>query len=195
MHEVPDTEAVDAAEETFWPQTFKWMLRSEFKSTVITWIKDQHIFNKLAEPKPKEDREFFIEMMADKLVIGAENGADEAFEVIHKAFSTGQDLPCLVEWAGNITGEALFPDPVRMDLQNKIAEEYSKEHIYEHIFEDYYVDTYPGFEDFIETVSQSAVIGIINGTERMCRKMVQSYFFKIPLPPARRHPRAIKGLL
>jgi hypothetical protein len=82
-----------------------------------------------------------------------------------------------------------------MNIQNKIVEEYSTEHIYEHIFEDYYVDRYSGLADFIEAVSRLAVNGILNGAENQCRKIIQSYIYDIPLPPARRHPMAVKGLL
>ncbi len=195
MHEVLDTETVDAAQELFWPQSFKWILRSEFKSAVIDWIKHQNIFKKLADQKPEEDRDFFIEMLADKMVIGGENGADDAFEVIHKTFSQGRPIPCMVEWVENITGKELFTEDVRMNIQKKIVEEYSNEHLYEHIFEDFYMNTYSGFADFIEAVSKLAVTGIINGLENKYRKIVQSYLYGIPLPPARRHPQAIKGLL
>jgi hypothetical protein len=195
MHEVLDTETVDATEELFWPQQFKWILRSEFKSALIDWIKHQNIIKKLADQKPEEDRDFFIEVLADKIIIGGENGADDAFEMVHKAFSYGRQLPCMVEWVENITGKEFFTENVRMNIQNMIADEYSCEHLYEHIFEDYYMDRYSGFADFIEAVSKFAVTGIINGTENQYRKIIQSFIYNIPLPPARRHPMAIKGLL
>ncbi len=195
MHEVLDTETVDAAEELFWPQQFKWILRSEVKSALIDWIMLQNIFKKLVTQKPKEDRDFFIEILAGSIIIGGENGADDAFEMIHKVFSHGGQLPCMVEWVENISGKELFTEDVRINIHNKIVEEYSSEHLYEHIFEDYYMDSYSGFTEFIEAVSKLAVTGIINGTENQYRKIIQSYLYDIPLPPAKRHPMAIKGLL
>ena len=192
MHDILDTETTDAANESFWPEKFKGFLRDEFKRVVITWLRLQNIFHKIHEKQADETYDIFTERLADKIIISAENGADEAFVRIHKSLSHGSPLPCLFEWSESVLAQDIFTDEVRSTLLETLMEEYGREHLYEHIFIDFYGGDYISFKDFTKTVSEYVLAGIINGTEYMFIKMMRSYIFHFPLPPARRNPRLIK---
>ena len=197
MHEVIDTEAVDAVEELFWPHEFKSLLRGETRNAVSAWLHAQTLIKKLHQKETRKKPlkyDFFVESLATKIIIGAENGADDAFEMIHKAFSHGFNFPCLTQWIENTLGREVFTDEICLPIQEEICAAYRNEHLYEHIYEDYYAKTYPSFEMFINDVSEHVLAGIVNGAESMFRKILRSFIFNISLPPATRHPRAIKGL-
>lgn len=192
MHEVLDTETVDAADELFWPKKFKQILRIEVKPIILQWLGRQKIFNKIFEHKAKEEYDIFLERLAEKIVIGAENGSDDAFEAVHRAFSRGSALPCVIELAESMLGNEVFSIKVRQSIKASILVEYSNEHLYEHVYLDFYQGTYQTLDTFLKAVSERALAGVVNGAENMLKKIFKSYIYNIPLPPARRHPRYIK---
>ncbi|MFC1821748.1 hypothetical protein ACFL9T_03510 [Thermodesulfobacteriota bacterium] len=194
MHEVLDTETSDSADEMFWPQDFKLYLRGPFREVVLGWLREQNVFHKIHEQKSPEDSDQFLERLADKIIIGAENGADDAFGLIHRSLPREAVFPSITEWVESISGREIFSDQVRKDIKKAITDEYSQEHLYEHIYEDFCQEDFPSFADFIRDVSACAVTGIINGVEGMLMKMMQAFIFDIPLPPARRYPKPIKAL-
>ena len=194
MHEILDTETADSAEEMFWPQDFKHYLRGPFRKVVIGWLKKQHIFQKIHERESQEDYDRFLERLADKILIGAENGADDAFGLIHRSLPREAAFPSITVWIESIAGREIFSDKIREDIKKAVTDEYSREHLYEHLYEDFCQENFPSFKDFIQKVSVCVVMGIINGVEGMLMKLMQSFVFNIPLPPARRYPRPIKAL-
>lgn len=192
MHEVINTETIDAADELFWPQKYKHILRSVVKSDLINWLRTQNIAIKIYERDPNQSFEMFLEHLAEKIVIGSENGADDAFEKVHGAFNQGMELPHIPQWTNNVLENVIFSNEVRCKIKNSIIDEYSLEHLYEHFYQDYYMDKYPTFDLFVEKVSEVAMSGLVNGAEKILQKIIRSFGQGLPLPPARRYPRYLK---
>jgi len=197
VHFMPDTEDADAAAESFWPDGFKEAIRSDVGQAVVAAISGGKRFRKVYEQRFCEshpDFDQFVKRIADMVVIGAERGADDAFDEMNAVFLTDSSLPppearryARYLWPGP------FPDVVRESVHQAIVEEYSQEQAYINAYEDQLAGRYRNLEEFMNEIAEFVVVGAENGIDDMLSEIYKSFLVCAPLPPARRHPKRLKG--
>lgn len=195
MHFMPDTEDEDSAAETFWPEGYKQIIREDFRWWVGIQLTDEEVWKNIywrRYTKRFTNPDQFVSRMADMIAIGAENGADDAFDDIISAFLTESPLPEVRKYARYLWCQFL-PKAVGEKLQQVIVDEYSQDNIYNHAYRVGYEGRYRSFKEFIDQVAQIVVTGAANGADDMVEGIYRSFVFPYPLPPARRHPRRLKS--
>ena len=194
MHFMPDTEEQDSAAETFWPEGYKQVIREDVRQLIGAQFNDEkklrHIYQQ-RYPEKYTALNQFAGRIADMIVIGAENGADDAFDDIITAFWTESPLPEERRYARYFWPQAL-PRKAKERLWQVIVDEYSQDDVYRHAYKVGYQGSYRNFGEFISQVAQSVVTGAMNGADDMLEATYRSFVTPCPLPPARRHPRRLK---
>ncbi|MBI2328150.1 MAG: hypothetical protein HYU85_00620 [Chloroflexi bacterium] len=195
MHYMPDTEDEDSAAETFWPEGYKQVIREDFLQLLAAHLKDgrklRHIYRQQYAEK-FADLYQFTNRIADMIVIGAENGADDAFDDIISAFLTESPLPEVPGYTRYFWPQIL-PEKVKKRFQQVIVDEYRQDNIYRYAHEVGYQDSYRNFDEFLNRVAWLVVTGATNGADDMLGAIYRSFLAPhSPLPPARRHPRRLK---
>ena len=194
MHFMPDTEDADSAAERFWPEGYKQVIREDVRQSVGAKLGDgkklKHIYQRLYSEKYR-DLAQFANKIADMIAVGAENGADDAFEELMEAFLVEDPLP---EEQGYIS--YFWPQAFSPSIKNKLAqvviEEYSQDNIYQHAYDSYYQRKFRSFDAFIDQVARKVAIATMNGADEMVAAIYRSLVTPQPLPPARRYPRRLK---
>jgi hypothetical protein len=193
MHEMPDTEGVDAAAERFWPEGYKERIRHVVKQRVVDSLSEAGSFEQVYErhyTAALESYPSFVERVAEIMMIGAENGTDGAFGEIHSAMRKGLDLPTV-----RVRARYLWPEPfdegLKEELRQEIVAEYRQSHALEHLHEDHYLGKLE-FEDFIIRAAELLVVGGINGADDSLAAVYRALLGGSPLPTARRRPRRIQ---
>ena len=191
---MPDTEDEDSAAETFWPEGYKQVIREDVRQLIGAQLNDgkklRHVYQQ-QYPEKFTDLNQFANRIADMIAIGAENGADDAFDDIISAFWTESPLPEVRRYARYFWPQA-FPQRAKKRLQQVIVDEYSQEEVYSHAYKVGYEGSYRNFGEFISQVAQLVVTGAMNGADDMLEAIYRSLASLYPLPPARRHPRRLK---
>ena len=194
MHFMPDTEDADSAAETFWPEGFKQVIREDVRQLIGACLNDgkrlRHVYQQRHSEK-FTDLNQFVGRIAEMVVIGAENGADDAFDDIITAFLTESSLPEVRRYACYFWPHA-FPQGTKKRLRQVIVDEYSQDKVYVHAYKVGYQGSYRHFGEFISRVAQLIVTGAMNGADDMLEVIYRSFVTPCPLPPARRHPRRLK---
>ena len=194
MHFMPDTEDADSAAETFWPEGYKQVIREDARQLIGAQLNDgkrlRHVYQQRYSEK-FSDLNRFAGKIADMIVIGAENGADDAFDDIITAFLTESSLPEVLRYAHYFWPQAL-PHRAKNRLRQVIADEYSQDEVYSHAYKVGYQGSYRNLGEFISQVAQVVVTGAMNGADDMLEAIYRSFVTTSPLPPARRHPRRLK---
>ncbi|UCH43722.1 MAG: hypothetical protein JSW16_04080 [Dehalococcoidales bacterium] len=191
---MPDTEEEDSAAETFWPEGYKQVIRDDVRRLVNAQLDDGNRFKHVYRQRFSErysDLGQFLSKISDMIVIGAENGADNAFDDIIDAFWTEAPLPPEGRYTRYLWPEAL-PEGSENNLQQIIIDEYSQDNVYQHAYRVGYTGIYATFDQFIEKVARLVVTGTQNGADDLLGKTYMSFGSGLPLPPARRHPRRLK---
>lgn len=195
MHYMPDTETKDSASETFWPEGYKWVIRKEVRQMIGAQLSDgrglRRVYQKQYSGEYASLNEF-NNKIADMIAIGAENGADNAFDDVISSFKAQSPLPEERSHARYFWPQALSAK-IREQLRQVIIDEYSQDNVYKHAYEDSYQKSYRGFSEFISQVALLVVIGASNGADDMLEALYRSFTTHSPLPPARRYPRRLKG--
>ena len=195
MHYMPDTEDADSAAEKFWPEDYKQVIREDVHQLISNRLKVEknwcHIYQRRYSVK-YADLSQFIARIADMIVIGAENGVDDAFDDIITAFLTESPLPEVRRYARYLWPKAL-PQGVKSSLRQVIVDEYSRDEIYNYAYNAGYQGSYRNFGEFMEQVARLAVTGAMKGADDMLAAIYSSFVSSSPLPPARRHPRRLKS--
>jgi hypothetical protein len=193
MHEMPDTEGVDAASERFWPEGYKERIRQVVTQRVVDRLSEACAFEKVYEnhyTTALESYPRFVERVAEIVTIGAENGTDGAFGEIHWAMRRGLDPPL-----ARVRARYLWPEPfdeeLKEELRDEITAEYRESHALEHLHEDHYLGKLE-FEEFIGRAAELLVVGGINGADDSLAAVYRAMLAGSPLPPARRRPRRIQ---
>lgn len=195
MHFMPDTEDADSAAETFWPEGYKKVIRDDLRRLIADRLNGGkslvHIYR---QQYPGKDAELnqFINKIADMVAIGAENGADDAFEEMIDSFLTESPLPDVRRYARYFRPQAVSAD-VRRKLQRVIVEEYSQDNIYSYAYKVGYQKKFRDFGGFLEQVAELAITGASNGADDMLEAIYRSFLASRPLPQARRRPRRLKN--
>jgi len=197
MHFMPDTEEADAAAEQFWPDGFKEVIRNEVGQGVVAALNDGKRFRRVYEQQFHDkfsDFEQFVRRIADMVEIGAERGTDEAFDEMNAVFLASSSSPppearryARYLWPGP------FPSEVRKNVHKAIVEEYSQEQAYRNAYEDQLPGRYRDFQAFMNAIGEFVVVAAENGADDMLSEIYKSFLFCSPLPPARRHPKRLKG--
>ncbi|HJN49808.1 MAG: hypothetical protein QGI68_17380 [Pseudomonadales bacterium] len=193
MHDLVDTEDVDAASERYWPDEFKQIIRTGVATTFAERVQAAEAFTSTYQARYAEHFDTypeFVERLAEMVAMGAENGTDVQFEVIHNAFRDDAPFPEPRPYAYYLWPEPLDDDTKRA-LRQKICEEYQNVHVYEHIYETHYQEAMD-FEGFVDRVAGLVVLGAINGADDMIGKLYRAILTESPLPPARRRPRRLR---
>lgn len=197
MHDLIDTEEEDAAAERFWPEGFKQLIREEVGKLIVNQLKERDSFRQTYEERFSDrypDLDRFTERIADMVVIGAENGADDAFDDIHASFQMETPLPDSLRYAHYFEPQA-FNDEARRRLHEIVVEEYSQERFYQGQFKNANEDwpeRYSDFGRFLDEVAELVVSGAANGAHDMLEEIYRALMLSGPLPPARRHPKRLK---
>lgn len=197
MHFMPDTEDADAAAESFWPDGFKEIIRNDVGQTIFAALSGGKRFMKVYDQQFSEkypDFDQFARRLADMVVIGAERGSDDAFDELNAVFLSNSSLPppearrhARYLWPG------LFPDGIKKSVHQAIVEEYNQEQAYINAYEDQLAGRYRNPEGFMNEIAEFVVVGAENGIDDMLSEIYKSFLFCSPLPPARRHPKRLKG--
>ena len=194
MHFMPDTEDEDSAAETFWPEGYKQIIREHVPPLVMEEFCANKPFAAIYEQGYKAkfaDHTQFLEKIADMMAVGAENGADDAFDTIIDAFLTEASLPQLRAYAYYSQPSALSEE-LRQKLKQNIIEEYSKDNVYIHAYKVGYTKRYPSFNEYINRIADLVVTGATNGADDILENIYHSFMKLAPIIPARRHPRRLK---
>jgi hypothetical protein len=194
MHFMPDTEDADSAAEKFWPEGYKQVIRQDFRQAVAARFsagkKLRHVYQQQYSGK-FADLDEFVSKIADMIAIGAENGADDAFDEMMDAFLVEDPLPDGRKYARYFEPQS-FSRNIKNNLAQIVIDEYSQDNVYQHAYESYYQTKLPNFDEFIVQVAQTAVTGAMNGADDMLEAIYRSLMAPHPLPPARRYPRRLK---
>jgi len=189
-----DTEDADSTAERFWPEGYKQVIREDVRQSVGAELGDgkklRHIFHQLYSEK-YPDLSQFVNKIADMIAVGAENGADDTFEELMEAFLVEDPLPEGREYASYFWPQAFSPS-IKNVLTQVIVGEYSQDNIYQHAYDSYYQAEFRSFDEFIDQVTRTVVIGAMNGADDMVAAIYRSFVTPHPLPPARRYPRRLK---
>lgn len=194
MHFMPDTEEEDSAAETFWPEGYKQVIREDIHRLVNAQLDNGNRFKHIYRQRFSErysDLGQFLSKIADMIVIGAENGADDAFDEIVDAFWTEAQLPPERRYSRYLWPQAL-PKGSEDSLWQIITDEYSQDNVYQHAYKVGYKGSYANFNQFIKNVACLVVTGTKNGADNILDRTYLSFGTGLPLPPARRHPRRLK---
>ncbi len=194
MHFMPDTEDIDSAAETFWPEGYKQVIRDDVRQLVAAQLGDgkklRHVYQQQYSEKYACLNQF-INRIADMIVVGAENGSDAAFDDVITAFLTEFPLPQVRRYARYLWPQ-VFSQRTKGRLHQVITDEYSQDNVYTYAYKVGYQRSYHSFGEFITQVAEVVVTGAINGTDDMLAAIYLSFISRRPLPPARRHPRRLK---
>jgi hypothetical protein len=193
MHYLPDTEEQDAAAECYWPDGFKEVIREEVGRAIRLKTKEKrlrHIYARQYQDK-FADAGQFANRIAELLVIGAENGADNGFEVIFKAFLTESPLPEIARYAVYLRPH-IFSQKIIDRIQNAVAFDYRNDETFTYAYKVGYQKEYSKFNEFIDRIASKITTSVINGTDDMLARIYTAFLNCQPLPPARRNPKRLK---
>ncbi len=194
MHYLPDTEDEDSAAEKFWPEGYKQVIRDDVPGWVSAKLHEkahfEHIYNTVYSEK-YSDHSDFLNRMGSMIAVGAENGADDAFNDIMDAFLYELPLPDVRQFANYLWPEALSEDSTEQ-LRRVIIDEYSVDGIYTNAYSMGYTETYAGLDEYIDRVSEIVVAGTRNGANDALERIYRSFMVHTPLIPARRRPRRLR---
>jgi len=191
MHFLPDTEEADATAERYWPDSFKQVIQKDVRQALgINPLANglRHLYHNQDFP----DLEQFTARIADMVVVGAENGADEGFDGIYRAFLTESPLPEARQHARYLW-PWLFSPGLRERIHQAVVADYSRDDTFQYAYKAGYSGAYGSFEEFIDAAARLVVVGAMNGVDKMLAQVYRSLVNNRPLPPARRRPRRLKG--
>ncbi|HEY40636.1 MAG TPA: hypothetical protein G4O18_02115 [Dehalococcoidia bacterium] len=191
---MPDTEDEDSAAETFWPEGYKQVIREDVRQAILAQFTGKrrfhHVYrNSYSETYPSYEN--FIGKVADMVAIGAENGADDAFDEIMDAFLEEEALPELRRYNSYSWPDAL-PREVREKLRRSIVDEYSQDDVYLFAYKVGYKNDFSTLDEYINQVAELVETGVKNGAEDTVEKIYRSFISLDRLRPVRRYPRRLK---
>jgi len=196
VHFMVDTEDADAADEIYWPEGFKEVLRSDFYNLAVAELKQGKTIQRIYEKRYSDayqSLDAFVDKLATMLVIGTENGADDMFDEINASLTIEEpSLPDPRRHVRHFWPTSLFETEVETDISKSILEEYRKEEVYRSFFERHSMDEFPAFDNFIREISILVTAGAMNGCDDILGKIWRSFVIPQSLPPARRHPKRLK---
>lgn len=196
MHYMPDTEDEDSAAESFWPEGYKQVIREDVRQLIGAQFSDKkrfrHVYQQQYHERYSTHGEF-LEKIADMVTIGAENGADDAFDEVIDAFLTESALPEMRRYTYYLWAQA-FPKRTKERLRQIVVDEYSEDGIYSFAYQAGYQGDYGSQGEYLDQVAEIVITGAMNGANDMLEAIYKSFMSRSPLFPARRHPRRLRLL-
>ena len=192
MHDVVDTEDLDAFSEHYWPDRFKEVIREKLSAAVKQVLESEDAFVALYEESYQRNFSTYqrlIQRIAEAAVIGAENGADDVFSEIDRAIDQKGKLP-----APRIRPRPLlrvFDDALRNACAQAIFDEYFPDHFFEHEY-GHCAGNIPDYPTFMHDIARLVTRGAVNGSDEMIASVYRSFYYRLPLPVARRYPKRLK---
>ena len=194
MHYLPDTDDEDSAAEKFWPEGYKQVIREAIPALVSAQLHEKthfsHIYTECYSEKYSDHSEF-LKRIGDMVAVGAENGADDAFNDIMDSFLYELPLPDVRRYARYLWPEALSEDTTSR-LKQVVIDEYMVDDLYTNAYRVGYAERYAGLDEYIDWVSEIVVVGTKNGANDTLERIYRSFMMRTPLTPARRRPRRLK---
>lgn len=194
MHYLPDTEDQDSAAEKFWPEGYKQVIREAVPPGVSSQLCEEEHFERVYSRRFSDkysNLDEFLNRIGDMVAVGAENGADDAFNDIMDAFLYELPLPDVRRYAHYLWPEALSEDN-KDRLKQVIIDEYRVDDIYTNAYRVGYTGTYPSLDAYIDRVSEIVIVGTKNGANDILERIYRSFMTHTPLTPARRRPRRLR---
>jgi len=197
MHYIPDTEDQDSAEETFWPEGYKQVIREEVPGVVAAQLTDGRRYLRLYR-QLYSDRyagyEQFIERLSEMVAIGAENGADDAFDEILDAFVDEDALP-----EPRVYSSYLWPTALRADTKSRVRQiiinEYSEDDVYRFAYNVGYKSDFATRRQYLERIGDIVVAGARVGASDALFNIYRAFIDRDRLLPIRRYPRRLRMML
>jgi hypothetical protein len=193
MHDMPDTDEADAAAERYWPEEYKWVIKTDLKQSFEAALQETEAFSgsyKKDYSNQFSSYEAFIHRLAEGVVIGAENGADEILEQIQRDLGRNNPLPEKRVFAVYFQPQP-FDEELKTSLHREVFEEFHTHPTYRHIYEDHY-ETRLSFDEFIDHLARLVVVGAMNGADKALGDIYRAFLFDSPLPAFRRRPRRVR---
>ena len=193
MHYLPDTDEQDAAAERYWPDAFKQVIREKVGQTLKLRLKEEklrHIYEKRYQDRYADIGQF-ADRIAEIVVIGAENGADDGFEMIFKSFMTESPLPEIARYAVYLWPH-IFSPKIMGSIQIAVASDYRNDETFKYAYNVGYQKEYQKFDEFIDRIAGKITISVVNGTDDTLARIYSAFLNCQPLPPARRNPKRLK---
>jgi hypothetical protein len=195
MHYMPDTEEEDSAAETFWPEGYKQVIRTDVRQAIGSQLNGKKRFRRVYREGYSEkysSYEQFLDRIADMVAIGAENGADDTFDDIVDALLAEEALPEERKYTRYFWPE-IFPPKVKEKFRRIIVDEYSEDNVYDFAYKVGYRNDFSSFDEYINKVAKIVTTGSMNGANDMLEGIYRSFTHLSPLTPARRHSRRLKN--
>jgi hypothetical protein len=193
MHYLPDTNDEDAVQERYWPDSYKPVIRREVHKAISQALDAKalcHVFER------RYSRDFseigqFIEFVIGGIIIGAENGADNGFEIAYASFLSESPLPELPKcrralWPGDLSQSSL------KSMRAAIIGDYRTDDGFVYAYRDGYKGDYGSIDGFLDKVADIILIETANGVSATLGKYYRAFILGWPLPPMRRNPRRLK---
>ena len=193
MHFLPDTNELDGQAERYWPDGFKSVIRRQIEPAVRAKLNEANwagIYQrKFRERYPSLTE--FLDRVATLVAIGAETGADGAFEAIYQSFLRESPLPRIPEYAVYFW-PAVFSEEAKENIRRSIVDAYAKEEGFQYAYRVGYARTYGHYAEFIREVSRLMVVGVVKGADDMLGRIYRSFLYNRELPLGRRNPKRLK---
>ena len=194
MHFMPDTEDEDSAEETFWPEGYKQVIREDVRRVIAEQFNGRKQFRRVYRKGYTESftgYEQFLDRVADMVAIGAENGADDAFDEIVDAFLEEDALPEMRRYTSY-----LWPDPLSREvgerLRRVIVDEYGEDDVYRFTYKVGYKNDFGSYGEYMDYVAELVMTGVMNGANDTLERIYRSFMNYNRLLPVRRYPRRLR---
>jgi hypothetical protein len=193
MHYLPDTNDEESLQERYWPDSYKQVIREVVRGTVEARLNNsdiERIYQRYYKHSFK-DLEAFRLNLVNAAVIGAENGADEGFELVYSAFLKETALPEAYPRTA-----AIWPFRIslkdRRRLHRAIVADYFIDDGFNYAYRDGYKKQFSLFSSFINAVADLLAASTIEGVNITLERHYEAFFHGFPLPVMRRNPRRLK---
>jgi hypothetical protein len=193
MHFLPDTSEQDGLGERYWPDGFKSVIRREVEAAIRAELNEEslgHVYErKFRERFPT--LHVFLDRVATLVAIGAETGADDAFEAIYQSFLTESPLPRIHAYAAYFW-PSIFSEEMKESIRKAVTETYAQEEGFQYAYRAGYQRTFEDYSRFIREVARLMLAGVIKGADDMLGKVYRSFLARRDLPLGRRNPKRLK---
>lgn len=194
MHFFVLTEAEENIEERYWPEGFKKVIRAEVEKSVSDNLaRNKSFFEtfKAFYATAYSDYAEFIAQLSRTMAIGAENGADAAFDEIYSITENKTDLPQVRIYARYFVPKVLTKE-LEGGIEYAIIGEYRQEEAYSRTYEDHFKGKYQDFNEFLNVIAKLVTSGAVNGADDTIGRIYQALLKHEPIPTIRKRPKRLK---
>lgn len=193
MHYLPDTNDEESLQERYWPDSFKQTIREVVRASISDKLRETDLASIYSRHYTGQfiDLAAFMDSLLNAIVIGAENGADEGFELVYNAFIRETVLPETYRrvrsvWPFRISARD------RRKIHRAIVNDYFMDDGFNYAYRDGYRQQFRLFSNFIDAVAGLLVDSMENGVNITLERHYIAFLRGLPLPVMRRNPRRLK---